>query len=313
MIGSWEKRKQIAVVVAMACAGCAARADGEPTEDVGTAEQAITNGQDDNQDPAVVALLSHGQVFCTGVLITSHVVLTAAHCVDPTPPDQVYFGAKPSDKSGTLVAVTDSKEFPDFDQDTLANDVALVALADAAPAAPLPVRTGELDASFVGMPIRIVGFGAQAANDAGNIRKRSGATKIESYDADTFKFEPGPSQTCSGDSGGPALATLGGKEAIVGVTSSGDVDCKTYGQDMRVDRYVPFLTSFSKAYSAKIAAANAPKSGGCSAAPLAGGRGAWGFAFAACLILWRRRTMCARKGAAPRGEPSPCARGTFSA
>src|SRR5512135_2225628 len=93
-VGFWNELWRVGLLLILACAGCAAHAGDEPTEDVASTEQAITNGEDDDHDPAVVALLQNGQIFCSGVLITSHVVLTAAHCVDPTPPDQVLFGSK---------------------------------------------------------------------------------------------------------------------------------------------------------------------------------------------------------------------------
>ncbi len=266
----------VAGLVAATSTGCAAASGAEPDdEQTGTTEQAITNGDDDDDDPAVVALLLQGQVFCTGVLLTSHVVATAAHCVSVSPPDQVYFGSKPSTKTGTFIAVADTLAHPDFDEDTLANDIGLVALADKAPIAPLPVLTQEFDKSFVKLPLRLVGFGAPAANDDGNVRKRVGTTTIESYTADTFKFLPGPSQTCNGDSGGPAFATVGGKEYVVGLTSSGDANCKQYGSDVRVDRFVPFITGYAKAYSAKIASASGNASSkGCSLAPEARSNGA---------------------------------------
>jgi secreted trypsin-like serine protease len=244
----------------LACAACGGV---DEQEHVGTTEQAVTNADNDDQDPAVVALLVKGQVLCTGFLVTSHVVVTAGHCLSPNPPDQVYFGTKPSTNKGSFIGIADTVQFPDFDEDTLDNDIGLVALADTAPTKPLPINTREMDGAFVKMGIRLVGFGSPAANDDGNIRKRSGKTAIDSYEDDFFHFVPGPSQTCSGDSGGPALAMIDGREAVVGITSSGDADCKRYGRDLRVDRYVPFITDYAKAYSKKIAASSGP-SGGCA-------------------------------------------------
>src|SRR5262249_30740045 len=57
-----------------------------------------------------------------------------------------------------------------------------------------------------------------------------------------------PSQTCEGDSGGPAFATVGGIETVVGTTSSGDALCTMQARDMRVDAYVsafiaPYLSA----------------------------------------------------------------------
>ena len=248
--------------------GCAAPVSNDGADSAGDAEktgavqQAITNGEDDDADPAVVALLLGGKVFCSGALVTGNVVVTAAHCVSPTPPDQVYFGSKPNPKRGTFIKVTESHAHPDFDADTLENDIALVVLETRAPVAPINVLTADFDSSYVGMSIRLVGYGATSGSDDGNLRKRTGNTKIKSFTDDDFRFVASPSQTCVGDSGGVALADFGDHESIVGITSSGDSDCKVYGRDMRIDRYVPFIHSYAKAYSARMGAAAENK--GCS-------------------------------------------------
>ena len=276
---------KIVLAASLVLGACAAPVE---SENVSSTQEAITNGENDDADPAVVALLVNGQVSCTGVLISSHVVATAAHCLSLQPPTQVYFGTKPSTKKGTFIDVSDTLQFPDFDEDTLADDIGLVALKDKAPVAPIPVLTKEMDASFVNTPIRLVGFGAQSPTDDGNIRKRQGDTVIASVSQDFFKFHPGPSQTCNGDSGGPALATIDGKEAVIGLTSSGDSGCKEYGSDIRVDRYVPFITSYAQKYSRQLAADDANK-GGCSASPKPVRGAPWGVGIALLLLVFRRR------------------------
>jgi MYXO-CTERM domain-containing protein len=210
-----------------------------------------------------VALLSNGKMYCTGVLVTPTVVATAAHCVLPSPPEQIYFGSRPGSKSGTLIAVSDTRAHPDFDEDTLQNDIAVVGLAARAPAAPLGVITKPLDASDRGRPLRVVGFGAPAASEITDLRKRTGATTIDSIGDDDFRFHPSPSGTCVGDSGGPALVTIDGHEAVIGITSSGDSECRVYGRDMRMDRYVPFIRGYATAYSLPPAP---DRNQGCSAA-----------------------------------------------
>jgi MYXO-CTERM domain-containing protein len=243
--------QMLALAVTAACSACAApvASGAESEERTGSTQQAITNGEDDKADSAIVALLQGGKVYCTGVLVTPTVVATAAHCVAPSPPDQIYFGSDPSTKKGTFIDVASTSAHPEFDEDTLANDVGVVGLAQKAPVAPMAVLTKDMDASYVGRPIRLVGFGAPSPDRVGALHKRTGTTTIESFGNDDFRFQPGPSQTCVGDSGGPALADYGDHEAVVGITSSGDGDCKTYGRDMRIDRYVPFIMNFVKAYS----------------------------------------------------------------
>jgi hypothetical protein len=272
----------IALAIIVACAACAAPvgsdgADSERTaagsEKTGTAQQAIVNGDDDNADPAAVALLLNGSVYCTGVLLTNNVVATAAHCVTPTPPEQVYFGSDPSTKKGTFIDVTTSRVHPDFDEDTLVNDIAVVGLAETAPTAPLNVFVKEFDQSYIGLEIRLIGFGATGPDATQNLRKRSGTTAITSYTDDDFRFRPAPSQTCVGDSGGPAVARIGDHEAVIGLTSSGDSNCATYGRDMRIDRYLPFIQGYAKAYSIPTGPRTVDNSGCSIATRSRGSRG----------------------------------------
>lgn len=292
LIGRMRMFFLLAALVAMTGCGAPAEAEAE-SEHTASTTQAITNGDDDDKDPAVVALLIGGHVFCTGVLVTANVVATAAHCVDPTPPDQVFFGTKPNQKKGgTFIEVSGSLVHPDFEEDTLENDIALVALASRAPASPLNVFTEDFDASYVGLPIRIVGFGATGFAEDSDLRKRTGDTSIASFTDDDFRFHASPSQTCNGDSGGPALAKVGDHEAVIGIASSGDQSCKQYGRHMRVDRYVPFIHGFAKKYS--LAAKPAPAESGCSTTPH--GRSTTSsaalFLLMACaLAAWARRAM----------------------
>ena len=242
----------LVLAIVAACSACAAPVEPASvslSETTGTARQEIVDGDDDDGDKAVVALLQNGKVYCTGVLITGNVIATAAHCVTPSPPEQIYFGSDPRTKKGTFIAVTTTRIHPQFDEDSLENDVAAVGLAATAPVAPLNIITTEFDQSFVGREIRLIGFGAPGPDATTDLWKRSGTTSITSYTDDDFRFRPAPSQTCLGDSGGPALARVGDHEAVIGLTSSGDSNCMTYGRDMRIGRYLPFLQGYAKAYS----------------------------------------------------------------
>jgi secreted trypsin-like serine protease len=281
MNARWLPRQiqMLALAVLVTCAACAAPVgtDGSEGEKTGTTQQAIINGDDDDADSAVVALLLNGSVYCTGVLLTNNVVATAAHCVTPTPPDQVFFGSDPSSKKGTRIAVTTSRVHPDFDEDTLVNDIAVVGLASTAPVAPLNVFVKEFDDSYIGLEIRLIGFGATGPEQTNNLRKRTGTTAITSYTDDDFRFRPAPSQTCVGDSGGPAVAKIGDHEAVIGLTSSGDSNCATYGRDMRIDRYLPFIQGYAKAYSIPTGPATVDSSG-CSTSSRTPARGSSGAA-----------------------------------
>lgn len=243
----------LALFVALASMACATRANGSDEDvETGKVSQAIINGDIDEDDPAVVALLKNGSVFCSGVLVTPSIVVTAAHCVDPSPPDEVFFGTKPGTKSGTYIKVAHARAHDDFDPDTLVNDIAVVALAKRASVKPATVST-DFEKSMVGKPIRLIGFGVTSADATTGLKKRVGETTVASMTGDDFRFKPNPAQTCSGDSGGPAFAKNDeGKDVVVGIASSGDADCKQYGRHIRIDQYLDFIDDNATTYSLKV-------------------------------------------------------------
>jgi secreted trypsin-like serine protease len=256
--GRW--RRVGALIALLAFVSACTSTEPEKPEEVATASQAITNGTDDTSDAFVVALMLKGDAVCSGTLITPYIVVTAGHCVTPAP-DQVYFGSTPQiASSGTLVPVAETHVDPKFVPDTLANDIGIVALKAKAPTAPASANTVG-SALSVNLPIRLVGFGATAFTDTYNPQKRTGASTISSLVDTSFKFGPNPSQTCNGDSGGAAFATIVGKEMLVGVTSAGDTECMVFGRDMRVDAYGDFIDQTVKAY---VPPKEADPSDGCA-------------------------------------------------
>jgi len=91
-------------------------------------------------------------------------------------------------------------------------------------------------------------------------QKHQGTTTIKSFTDSDFSFLADPSQTCIGDSGGAAFIAFAGAEYLVGITSSGDIDCVAGGQDMRVDANLEFLASVM------AQAASETPDAGCAAA-----------------------------------------------
>ena len=65
-----------ATLAALALVGCALDPVDSPA--LGRDELAIVDGEADTADPAVVALTTGGQQFCTGTLVSPRVVVTAA-------------------------------------------------------------------------------------------------------------------------------------------------------------------------------------------------------------------------------------------
>jgi len=239
--------RAIRLLVALGLAACGAPF--APSE----RRAAITNGTPDSGDPAVVAIERGGALGCTATLIATRVLLTAAHCL-PDASARIYFGPKP-DAGATQLGLLDVRRHPGFDASTLDNDVALALLDGDAPAAPVTLAAA---APTVGLALRLVGFGRTSAADSTPPEKRSGTTAVTAVSATELDFVPAPSQTCEGDSGGPAFATVGGGEVLVGVTSSGDPACAQMARDLRVDAYAAgFIAPYVAATAAGAAQAGA--------------------------------------------------------
>lgn len=250
--------------------------------------RAITHGSNDDGDPAVAALVdAAGNTVCSGTLVAPGAILTAAHCLDEGAPNGVYFGSTPP-ALGDIVRVLSVEQHPNYDPDTHAHDIGIVRLERSPSIAPAPIYDMPLDAGFVGQPIRIVGFGRTATLDDEPARKRTGESRVDGASSGGFTFRPAPSQTCFGDSGGPAFALVGGIEQLVGVTSTGDLQCDSGATDAVVGS---FDTGFVAGYLAG-AASSPGVAGGCALAGTrdrAAGSGGLALVFVTVVALLVRR------------------------
>lgn len=222
------------------------------SDSVGRVEQGIVGGQMANplDYPSVVALEEEpGNWFCTGTLIASDWVLTAAHCVADAPGTGLHVRFDDADVNdttgGVVVAVSEVHAHPDFDWEAWDNDVALLRLATpVTDRAPTPIYREAVPAAT---PVLDVGYGAADNNDGGAGQLRA----VEKVTADCAGAnDPTVSGdnlvcmdasdgrgSCFGDSGGPTFATIGGTRVVAGITSGGTGDLCGAGWDLYTSIY----------------------------------------------------------------------------
>jgi hypothetical protein len=221
------------VLVVLCLAQC-----GEGNE-LGANLAAITNGQPTSGHPSVGYLQIGATGLCTATLVGKRTVITAAHCIKAGEAHVFHI-----DSGATYPAAT-ATAHPAWDSVSLANDIAVIQLASEPPVTPSIIARQAVTG---GLKITLIGFGVTADNLQDALVKRIATNSIKDLTATRFSIAGtggGIGNTCLGDSGGPAFASLGGQEVQVGVTSAGLTPCGTLAWDTRVDAYVSWLTTAS--------------------------------------------------------------------
>lgn len=281
--------------------------------------------------PEVVAVLGRDG-SCTGTLIAPDVVLTAGHCADIQPSVVIANTVDYRDPhAGERIAVKTTRAYPRWEEQY---DVAVLVLEHVAKATPRPIATGCLANRALGQrrPATVVGFGLTSPRaDDDNTRLHEASVPIldPTCVADPAcaaavipngEFTAGGRGTdsCFGDSGGPAMLAGPDGPVLVGVVSRGlalpGIPCGNGGVYVRADKVTAWIERTTKRKLARVGCggpADDPEitddddddgsSGGCDAA---GGASATslmvGLAMLAAAGRRRRST-----GAAESSRPAP--------
>ena len=209
--------------------------------------------------------------FCTGTLISSDVVLTAAHCLNVAPDGKpqfrtmkpsalaIYVGDDPAqDILDHMYFVSETVIYPSYNPVALRNDIALIRLSTqitepVAPVAYLPAAQGFTSAD-IGSLLNFAGFGVDEFGNSGVKLQADvalgglGCTVAGCPGSGDTATQISYTQTnagpCFGDSGGPAFVYRSLVPYVGGVTSYGDSNCTVYGVSTRVDAFDGWIDVF---------------------------------------------------------------------
>ncbi|MBK04396.1 MAG: hypothetical protein CL920_35860 [Deltaproteobacteria bacterium] len=238
-------------------------------------QQNIINGQGDLSHPAIGALVVRkGSSFCTGTLIRRQLVVTAAHCVDAINRygiQNIQFRVDFTDPNQTFRSEYHSLQqtvnHPQYKAGSGANyDIAVLILRNKVTnVTPIIPNTTAMDTKWIGTTVRVVGYGL--------IQTRPKQRADQKYAANIPLFQINPrsfihydektavaqrKSACHGDSGGPALYTVNGRIAVMGVTSiaykatatgQGDTYCDGGAVSTRLDANLSFLQPYLLKYA----------------------------------------------------------------
>ncbi|MDP2309619.1 MAG: serine protease [Pseudomonadota bacterium] len=233
----------------------------------------IVNGSTTRDYGQVVTLYAadndgYGYNFCSGTLIASDWVLTAAHCVAAMDDNErsgmpnliIIVGYDLNTEAG----VTDYAyarrwiEHPSYNDSTLQNDIGIIELeTDITSIDIMPVNKDDIRSGDIGDDFRYVGWGITSDSGTDSSKKRTADIPLYDYDSMfLYGYDPEDNQNvCSGDSGGAALQILGTNAfELAAVNSFVSDDDSTYCEGgytggTRVDSFISWIEGYTPVYS----------------------------------------------------------------
>ena len=168
------------------------------------------------------------RTFCSGTMITSRDVLTAAHCFARRSSNTVISYGPDSEE--TLVTADSIQIHPGYtalnaaSSESTFNDIAVIHLTQSVPLPTLPILTSR--ALRKGSMASIYGYGSDENGVFDGIDLKSGQMLVDSITESHIiaRFEGEGSNTCQGDSGGPLVADIRGVPVVAGIAVTGTLE-----------------------------------------------------------------------------------------
>lgn len=210
--------------------------------------------------------------LCSGSVIASSWIVTAAHCVNGVDAGRIsaYAGiTNLSERSGsTQLAVSSVIVHPDFNAETFQNDIALIGLA--APIVPstslqavrLPTSVDPTQWPAAGTAAQVSGWGSTSFGGSPSGTLLAGQLQVllgpgqsgcGDYGSGFFPAQvicagipSGGVDACQGDSGGPLVVTEAGVPILAGITSVGN-ECalaRYPGLYTRITAFLPWIAQY---------------------------------------------------------------------